>query len=149
MPPKLLHHLTMREYTDILHMFKVFANKSSRYVYQDQFGSGGNQLNQTINGLYTDRLYRLSFSGAVHGLPNLGEASCMMEALLNQEVFASWAIENFVVGEYSTYSTDFTTDDEDATITLRLRCTNENRVSIDFGVDDVVVNEIGVRPMQN
>ncbi|KAK7429119.1 hypothetical protein QQZ08_004334 [Neonectria magnoliae] len=115
----------------------------AKFAFNNQYGSGGNHLNQTINGLDTSRMYRLSFSGAVLGLPpTLGSATCEMQALLGGVVKKSWPISNFVVGVYKSYSTELSVNNEDLTLTLRLRCTDQNKVTIEFGVDDVGLTEI-------
>ncbi|KPM41154.1 hypothetical protein AK830_g5404 [Neonectria ditissima] len=118
----------------------------ARYIYSDEYAWGGNNLNQTITDLDVTRLYRLSFSGAVFGLTNLNGETCQMEALLRGNVKKSWPITNFVSGAYSSYSTDLTVDDEDLTLTLRLRCTTQHKVSIEFGVDDISLKDIGAAP---
>ncbi|KAH7177080.1 hypothetical protein EDB81DRAFT_773959 [Dactylonectria macrodidyma] len=113
------------------------------YVLNNENASGGNQLNQTINGLDTGRLYRLTFSGAVFGTPMLGAATCSFEALQENVVVETWPIDTRVLNQYTSYQTEFLAFDEDITITLRLRCTSENQVTINLGVDDIILNDIG------
>ncbi|KAH6900808.1 hypothetical protein B0T10DRAFT_601046 [Thelonectria olida] len=115
----------------------------AQYVVDDTFASGGNQLNQTLNGLNTSRLYRLSFKLAVFGTPNLGTATCEMQALFGGDVFKSWPINTSVLGQYSTYSySGFSFPYQDGTFTLRLRCTDQKKVTIEVGVDDIVLNKV-------
>ncbi|KAF4977885.1 hypothetical protein FZEAL_5659 [Fusarium zealandicum] len=116
---------------------------SSLFSLQNQEGSGGNSLNQTINGLDTDRLYRLSFSGAVFGLPVLGTAECSIFGLANGKQFKEWKIQVDSPGSYQTYTTELIVNNEDVTLELRLRCTTDKKVTIEFGMEDVVLEDIG------
>ncbi|KAL6412923.1 hypothetical protein AUP68_02417 [Ilyonectria robusta] len=114
-----------------------------RYFVQNEYAVGGNNLNQTINGLDTTRLYRLSFSAAVFGSPSLGAASCSLDALQGDTVFKSWNIDTYLRNRYKSYDTEFLVNGEDITFTLRLRCSVGVKVTIDIGVDDIVMTDIG------
>ncbi|KAF7556266.1 hypothetical protein G7Z17_g1511 [Cylindrodendrum hubeiense] len=116
----------------------------ARYFINNEKAVGGNQLNQTINGLDTTRLYRLTFSSAVFGSPDLGDETCALEALQEDLVIKSIPVDTSVVGQYTSYETDFTVDDEDIVFTLRLRCTSNSYITIDIAVDDIVINDIGL-----
>ncbi|CAI6063037.1 hypothetical protein V2G26_011243 [Clonostachys chloroleuca] len=119
----------------------------ARFYLDNDYGTGGNHLNQTINGLDTSRLYRLSFSGAAFGLTNLGDATCEIQALANGEQKGAWPIRTIPAGSYSSYGTDFIADSEDFVLTFRVRCSGENLVTLDFAVDDIVLQDIGAAPV--
>ncbi|KAF4973187.1 hypothetical protein FSARC_439 [Fusarium sarcochroum] len=114
----------------------------ARYTIVNEKVYGGNNLNQTLDGLDTGRLYRLSFSGAVFGAYHFGGASCKIKALVNGEVRKSWPISNFVVDQYKTYSTDLEFSSDYNVLSLKLECSTQNAVTIDFGIDDVSLVEV-------
>ncbi|CAH0056204.1 unnamed protein product [Clonostachys solani] len=119
----------------------------ARFYLENESGAGGNHLNQTINGLDTSRLYRLSFSGAVFGLTDLGDATCEIQALANGDKKGAWPIRTIPVGSYSSYDTNFIADAEDFVLTFRIRCSGQNLVTLDFAVDDIVLRDIGTAPV--
>ncbi|KAM0813191.1 hypothetical protein AB5N19_13183 [Seiridium cardinale] len=130
------------------------ANSPSHYVrfsVEEDYATGGNQVNQTINGLDTSRLFRLSFSAAVFSEPvlDIGEANCVLEGLQQGTVVGSWPLDYSSLDEYMSYSTEFTPSDEDITLSLRLRCSTENEVTLAVGIDDVILNDIGVAPVED
>ncbi|KAM5341502.1 hypothetical protein ACJ41O_014533 [Fusarium nematophilum] len=109
------------------------------HLVNDQ-ASGGHQLNQTINGLDTSALYRLSFSGSILGNANFGSASCRVVARFRGNEFKSWSINPATQG-YITYSVDDVAfNSMDGRITLEFRCTG-GPVTVNFGIDDIVLEE--------
>ncbi|KAK9414644.1 hypothetical protein SUNI508_11082 [Seiridium unicorne] len=130
------------------------ANSPSHYVrlsVEEGMATGGNQVNQTINGLDTSHLFRLSFSSAVFDEPalNIGEAHCDLEGLQQGTVFERWPLDYSSLNEYMSYSAEFKPSDEDITLSFRLRCSTENVVTLAVGIDDVILNDLGVAPVEN
>ncbi|KAK6078012.1 hypothetical protein SCUP234_06386 [Seiridium cupressi] len=130
------------------------ANSPSHYVrfsVEEGMATGGNQVNQTINGLDTSHLFRLSFSSAVFDEPalNIGEAHCDLEGLQQSTVFERWPLDYSSLNEYMSYSSEFKPSDEDITLSFRLRCSTENVVTLAVGIDDVILNDLGVAPVEN
>ncbi|KAF4962180.1 hypothetical protein FSARC_9754 [Fusarium sarcochroum] len=128
-------------------------NKYAQFSVENAYAVGGNQLNQTINGLNTLNLFRLSFSAAVFDEPTPevnDDTICRLEALQQDQVFGTWSLDvDHSLNEYTSYETNFVPDDEDITLTLRLRCDGgvQNQVTLSVGIDDVVLNELGPAPI--
>ncbi|KAJ3533270.1 hypothetical protein NM208_g2553 [Fusarium decemcellulare] len=128
------------------------ANSPSHYVQflvENNWAVGGNQLNQTINGLSTAHLFRLSFSAAIFDspAPNVGDATCQLEGLQESSLVGQWPLAFTSVNQYTPFEAEFQPVSGDITLTLRLRCTTENRVTLAVGLDDVVLNDIGLAPV--
>ncbi|CAF3565179.1 unnamed protein product [Fusarium graminearum] len=129
------------------------ANSGDKYATFELVnadGSGGNTLNQTINGLDTDRRYRLAFSAAIFDDPAivLGESTCVIEALQKQTVIDSWPLNFAGLNEYKPYDVTFSLIDEDLSLSLRLRCNGRNKVTLSVGIDDVSLYDAGPVPDQ-
>ncbi|KAF4438215.1 hypothetical protein FACUT_5080 [Fusarium acutatum] len=119
---------------------------SSQYDVDDSEAVGGNQLNQTVNGLDTERLYRLTTYATVFNTPapvKDATTACVIEALQESTVLTDWSLDFTDLGTYKPLSFDFTPVDEDVTITMRLRCTAGKRVTFSVGLDDVSLHDIG------
>ncbi|KAF5010147.1 hypothetical protein FDECE_3693 [Fusarium decemcellulare] len=128
------------------------ANSPSHYVQflvENDYAVGGNQLNQTINGLSTAHLFRLSFSAAVFDspAPSVGAATCQLEGLQESSLVGQWPLDYTSLNQYTPYEAEFQPVSDDITITLRLRCTTPNKVTLAVGLDDVVLNDIGLAPV--
>ncbi|RGP74732.1 hypothetical protein FSPOR_1311 [Fusarium sporotrichioides] len=112
-------------------------------------GIGGNTLNQTINDLDVEHLYRLSFSATVFDdpEPSLGDSTCAIEALQNERLIESWTPNYAALNEYKSFDKTFQAIDEDVRFTLRLRCNGPNRVTVSVGIDDVSLYDAGPAPI--
>ncbi|KAF5646147.1 hypothetical protein F52700_1837 [Fusarium sp. NRRL 52700] len=122
------------------------GNKYVQYDVDDSTAVGGNQLNQTVNGLDTERLYRLTTYATVFSIPEpVKEAStiCVIQALQESTSIAQWRLDFTDLGTYKEYYVDFTPSDEDVTITMRLRCSDGKKVTLSVGLDDVSLYDIG------
>ncbi|KAF5584418.1 uncharacterized protein FSUBG_12790 [Fusarium subglutinans] len=122
------------------------GNKYVQYDVDDSVAMGGNQLNQTVNGLDTERLYRLTAYATVFDTPApVKEQStiCVIEALQESSSIAQWRLDFTNLGTYQSYSVDFTPSDEDVTVTMRLRCSDGKKVTLSVGLDDVSLYDIG------
>ncbi|KAF5963874.1 hypothetical protein FBULB1_13110 [Fusarium bulbicola] len=122
------------------------GNKYVQYDVDDSVAMGGNQLNQTVNGLDTERLYRLTAYATVFNTPApVKEQStiCVIEALQESSSIAQWRLDFTNLGTYQSYFVDFTPSDEDVTVTMRLRCSDGKKVTLSVGLDDVSLYDIG------
>lgn len=148
---KLTRVISTRKYT-IFHIPCKDNHLISRSTFElvNADGSGGNTLNQTINGLDTDRRYRLAFSAAIFDDPAivLGESTCVIEALQKQTVIDSWPLNFAGLNEYKPYDVTFSLIDEDLSLSLRLRCNGRNKVTLSVGIDDVSLYDAGPVPDQ-
>ncbi|KAM0562309.1 hypothetical protein ACHAPJ_001996 [Fusarium lateritium] len=126
-------------------------NKYVQFSVQDGFAVGGNNLNQTINGLDTSHLFRLAFSAAVFDdpTPEVEDGTiCLIEALQQNQVFRQWPLDvRTSLNQYMSFEDTFVADDEDITLTLRLRCSGPDPVTLAVGIDDVVLNDVGLAPI--
>ncbi|XEV02409.1 hypothetical protein FSHL1_007696 [Fusarium sambucinum] len=111
-------------------------------------GVGGNTLNQTINDLETERLYRLSFSAAVFDDPEpvLGRTNCVIEALQNERLIEDWTPNYTALSQYKPFETTFKPFDEDIRFSFRLRCDGPDAVTLFLGIDDVSLYDVGPAP---
>ncbi|KAF4337113.1 hypothetical protein FBEOM_8963 [Fusarium beomiforme] len=119
-----------------------------QYDVNDAEAVGGNQLNQTINGLSTERLYRLTAYYTVFDIPApVKESStvCVIQALADSSVVGNWFLDFTNLNTYAPNHADFTPADEDVTVTLRLRCSAGKKVTLSVGLDDVSLYDIGPR----
>ncbi|KAF5567516.1 hypothetical protein FNAPI_629 [Fusarium napiforme] len=122
------------------------GNKYVQYDVDDSEAVGGNQLNQTVNGLDTERLYRLTAYATVFNTPApIKDANtiCVIEALQESTSIAQWRLDFENLGTYKQYFVDFTPSDDDVTVTMRLRCSNGKKVTLSVGLDDVSLYDIG------
>ncbi|KAF9777507.1 hypothetical protein IL306_004397, partial [Fusarium sp. DS 682] len=127
---------------------RPIANSISQYDVTNSEAIGGNQLNQTVNGLDTQRLYRLSAYTTVFNTPapvKDSNTNCVIQALSDSTILAQWPLDFTTekLGTYKENSVNFTPGDEDVTITLRLRCSDGKKVTISVGLDDVSMHDIG------
>ena len=116
---------------------------NSRFKAINQSAVGGNHVNQTISDIELTKRYRLSFSGAVVGLFNVGSTECHIEAYQDSVEVSKWKLVDFTPDAYQTYSVDFVPVFEDFEISLRLRCSTDAKVTVTFDLDDVSLVEIG------
>ncbi|KAF4440927.1 hypothetical protein F53441_12165 [Fusarium austroafricanum] len=119
---------------------------NSQYDVEIDVATPGNQLNQTINDLDTERLYRRSFSPAVFSDPAVVHESstiCVIEALLDSTSLAQWRLDFNNLDQYKSSFVNFTPGDEHITLTLRLRCGKGRVVTLSVGLDDVFMDDIG------
>ncbi|KAF4503339.1 hypothetical protein FAGAP_493 [Fusarium agapanthi] len=122
------------------------GNKYVQYDIDNSVAVGGNQLNQTVNGLDTERLYRLTTYTTVFNTPapvKDATTACVIEALQESMSIAQWRLDFTNLGTYHPYFVDFTPSDEDVTVTMRLRCTDGKKVTLSVGLDDVSMYDIG------
>ncbi|KAF5692980.1 hypothetical protein FDENT_2418 [Fusarium denticulatum] len=122
------------------------GNKYVQYDVNDSEAVGGNQLNQTVNGLDTERLYRLTAYATVFNTPvPVKEEStiCVIQALQGSMSIAQWRLDFTNLGTYKEYFVDFTPSDDDVTVTMRLRCSDGKKVTLSVGLDDVSLYDIG------
>ncbi|RGP80664.1 hypothetical protein FLONG3_1139 [Fusarium longipes] len=127
----------------------VYSTKGRTFELVNEKGIGGNNLNQTLNGLDTRRLYRLSFYAAVFSnpAPSRGDTVCTLEALQRSTVIDSWTPDYAALNEYKPFETTFTPVDDDFSFTLRLRCDGDSLVTLSVGIDDVSLYDIGEAPI--
>ncbi|KAF4445822.1 hypothetical protein F53441_10467 [Fusarium austroafricanum] len=122
-------------------------NNYAEFKVEGTEAVGSNQLNQTLHGLSTDRLYRLSFFSTAFSsapFPTLdGQTACDMEAYQGGSKIYNWAVDIVNLNLYMPYDIDFTPDNEDFELSLRLRCTSGHTLSIAVGVDDVSMIDVG------
>ncbi|KAF5967212.1 hypothetical protein FCOIX_12063 [Fusarium coicis] len=124
------------------------GNKYVQYDVDDSEAVGGNQLNQTVNGLSTERLYRLTAYATVFNTPapvKDANTVCVIEALQESWSIAQWRLDFTNLGTYKQYVVNFTPSDDDVTVTMRLRCSNGKKVTLSVGLDDVSLYDIGPR----
>jgi hypothetical protein len=108
---------------------------------------GGNHINQTINGLDTKNIYRLSFWVTVLDEELfVGAATCTVEALQGSTLIQSWRLEYQSLGEYKEHTVDFRPIADGFEFDLRLRCTQENKVTLTVALDDVSITDVGPAP---
>ncbi|RBR19001.1 hypothetical protein FVER53590_10100 [Fusarium verticillioides] len=122
------------------------GNKYVQYDVDDSEAVGGNQLNQTVNGLDTERLYRLTAYATVFNTPApIKDEStiCVIQALQESTIIAQWRLDFTNLGTYKQYFVDFTPSDDDVTVTMRLRCSDGKKVTLSVGLDDVSLYDIG------
>ncbi|KAM0354364.1 hypothetical protein ACHAPU_001408 [Fusarium lateritium] len=128
------------------------AQSGRKYVEMsvvDTSAIGGNHLNQTLSGLDTSRLFRLKFSTAVFSDPEPSEHTdtCVIDAVKQGSVFKSWPLDQSLLNQYLDYETDFVTNNEDITLSLRLRCDPNKKVTLTIGIDNVSLTDVGEAPM--
>ncbi|KAG5747453.1 hypothetical protein H9Q70_009873 [Fusarium xylarioides] len=122
------------------------AATTTQYDVDDSEAVGGNQLNQTVNGLDTERLYRLTTYATVFNTPapvKDESTICVIQALQESTTIAQWRLDFTDLGTYKPYHVDFTPFDEDVTVTMRLRCSDGKKVTLSVGLDDVSLYDIG------
>ncbi|SCV44862.1 uncharacterized protein FFB14_08338 [Fusarium fujikuroi] len=122
------------------------GNKYVQYDVDDSEAVGGNQLNQTVNGLDTERLYRLTTYATVFSTPapvKDESTICVIQALQESTILSQWRLDFTDLGTYKPLHVDFTPFDEDVTITMRLRCSAGKKVTFSVGLDDVSLYDIG------
>ncbi|KAG5800529.1 hypothetical protein H9Q69_000416 [Fusarium xylarioides] len=122
------------------------GNKYVQYDVDDSEAVGGIQLNQTVNGLDTERLYRLTTYATVFNTPapvKDESTICVIQALQESTTIAQWRLDFTDLGTYKPYHVDFTPFDEDVTVTMRLRCSDGKKVTLSVGLDDVSLYDIG------
>lgn len=108
---------------------------------------GGNHINQTINGLDKKNIYRLTFYVTVLNKQlSIGAATCKVEALQGSTVIQSWPLDYQSLGEYKEHTVDFKPIADEFEFDLRLRCTQENKVTLTVALDDVSITEVGPAP---
>lgn len=125
---------------------RASPTRSSQYDVDDSEAVGGNQLNQTVNGLDIERLYRLTTYATVFNTPApVKDAStiCVIQALQESTILSQWRLDFTALGTYQPLHVDFTPFDEDVTITMRLRCSAGKKVTFSVGLDDVSLYDIG------
>ncbi|KAF5664434.1 hypothetical protein FHETE_7025 [Fusarium heterosporum] len=124
------------------------GEKFVQLAVTNSFANGGNQFNQTINGLNTERLFRLKFSSATFGnpVPSQHVDTCKIEALKDGLIIGSWPVDTINLNEYQDYEMDFVIDDEDMTLSMRIRCDPNYKVTVTVGIDDVSVTDAGEAP---
>jgi hypothetical protein len=110
---------------------------------------GGRWLNQTLTALEPGRLFRLSFSGAVFGLVELNGVTCNVRVVTDGVVRETIPIDASVDGSYRSYSRELTID-EDAVLGFDFTCgsSGTDRVTINFAIDDITLNDIGPAPAE-
>ncbi|KAI1059880.1 hypothetical protein LB506_008935 [Fusarium annulatum] len=122
------------------------GDKYVQYDVDDSEAVGGNQLNQTVNGLDTQRLYRLQTYATVFNTPapvKDESTICVIQALQESTILSQWRLDFTALGSYQPLHVDFTPFDEDVTITMRLRCSAGKKVTLSVGLDDVSLYDIG------
>ncbi|CAJ0550169.1 Ff.00g100990.m01.CDS01 [Fusarium sp. VM40] len=108
---------------------------------------GGNHINQTINGLDTKNIYRLTFYVTVLDEQlSVGNAICSIEAIQGSELIQTWRLEYDNLGEYVERTVDFIPVADGFEFDLRLRCTQENKVTLTVALDDVSITDQGPAP---
>ncbi|KAG5661986.1 hypothetical protein KAF25_004225 [Fusarium avenaceum] len=108
---------------------------------------GGNHINQTINGLNTKNIYRLTFYVTVlNEQLSVGKAICSVEAMQGSELIQTWRLEYDNLGEYVERTVDFIPVADGFEFDLRLRCTQENKVTLTVALDDVSITDQGPAP---
>lgn len=125
---------------------RASPTRSSQYDVDDSEAVGGNQLNQTVNGLDTQRLYRLQTYATVFNTPapvKDESTICVIQALQESTILSQWRLDFTALGSYQPLHVDFTPFDEDVTITMRLRCSAGKKVTLSVGLDDVSLYDIG------
>ncbi|KAM0194658.1 hypothetical protein ACHAPI_006954 [Fusarium lateritium] len=126
------------------------AHAGKRYAelsVKNTLAVGGNHINQTINGLDTANIYRLSFYVTVLNEElSIGAATCKVEALQGSAVIGSWPLDYQTLGQYKQHTVDFRPIADGFEFDLRLRCTQENKVTLTVALDDVSITEVGPAP---
>jgi hypothetical protein len=114
---------------------------------KDNFAVGGNHINQTINGLDTQNIYRLSFWVTVlNEQLSVGEAICTVDALQGSTLIQSWRLDYQSLGEYKQHTVDFRPVADGFEFDLRLRCSQDKKVTLTVALDDVSITEVGPAP---
>ncbi|WZH48326.1 hypothetical protein QYS62_009500 [Fusarium acuminatum] len=123
------------------------GKKYAQLKAKDTLAVGGNHINQTITALNTLNIYRLTFYVSVLNEElSVGRALCSIEALQGSELIQTWRLEYNNLGEYVERTVDFRPTGEGIEFDLRLRCTQENAVTLTVALDDVSITDQGPAP---
>ncbi|KAF5002508.1 hypothetical protein FGRMN_333 [Fusarium graminum] len=124
------------------------GEKFVQLAVTNSLANGGNQFNQTINGLNTERLFRLKFSSATFSnpVPSQHVNTCKVEALKDGQIIGSWPVDTVDLNEYHDYEMDFVIKDDDITLSMRIRCDPLQKVTVTVGIDDVSITDAGEAP---
>jgi hypothetical protein len=101
---------------------------------------------QTITGLNTERLYRLSTYITVFNNPDPVKEDatiCVIQALQGSTTLSQWRLNFDSLGTYQYNKVDFTPFSRSISLTLRLRCSLGKQVTLSAGLDDVSMVDIG------
>ncbi|KIL88628.1 hypothetical protein FAVG1_07875 [Fusarium avenaceum] len=118
------------------------SKKYAELKATDSLAVEGNHINQTINGLHTKNIYRLTFYVTVlNEQLSVGKAICSVEAIQGSELIQTWRLEYDNLGEYVERTVDFIPVADEFEFNLRLRCTQENKVTLTVALDDVSITD--------
>ncbi|KAJ4115422.1 hypothetical protein NW768_011274 [Fusarium equiseti] len=125
------------------------ASSGSNYIQYDvvnSFATGVNKISQNIQGLSTERLYRLSFSSVVFSNPAVFRESstiCVIQGNLDIMRLAQWRLDFDNLDQYKANFVNFTPNTENAVLALSLRCSDGKVVTISTGIDNISIVDIG------
>ncbi|KAF5228121.1 hypothetical protein FAUST_11311 [Fusarium austroamericanum] len=115
------------------------------FSVNNNFAIGQNLASQTINGLSTDRQYGFSFYANVFGTPApviIPGTVCLIQAQQGNAVIGQFPLDLNSVNYWEIYKVNFTPLTSDVDLSLRLRCTNNRRVTLGLGIDDVTIGDV-------
>ncbi|KAM0297349.1 hypothetical protein HYE67_003079 [Fusarium culmorum] len=86
-----------------------------------------------------------SFYASVFGTPApviIPGTPCLIQAQQGSAVIAQFLLDLNSVNYWEIYKVNFTPLASDIDLSLRLRCTNNRRVTIALGIDDVTIGDV-------
>ncbi|UZP40484.1 hypothetical protein NXS19_008300 [Fusarium pseudograminearum] len=115
------------------------------FSINNDFASGQDQASQTISGLSTDRQYGFSFYSTVFSSPtpiHNPSTICLIQVQQGTTQISQFRVDFNNLDSYQPFSINFTPVSSVISLSLKLRCTNGQRVTLALGIDDVVIGDI-------
>ncbi|QPC78180.1 hypothetical protein HYE68_008932 [Fusarium pseudograminearum] len=115
------------------------------FSINNDFASGQDQASQTISGLSTDRQYGFSFYSTVFSSPtpiHNPSTICLIQVQQGTTQISLFRVDFNNLDSYQPFSVNFTPVSSVISLSLKLRCTNGQRVTLALGIDDVVIGDV-------
>ncbi|CEI68041.1 hypothetical protein FVEN_g7690 [Fusarium venenatum] len=122
--------------------FPHTGNQYLEFTVDNDFALGQQQATQTVSGLDTGRQHHLTLYATIFSTPQpVANAAtiCFIQAQQGNALITQWRLDFNNLNSYQPFGIDFTPLGSDISLSLKLRCTNGQRVTLALGIDDVTI----------